>query len=59
MKGVQYKKHFLTKGSDAYEMLEASKKDPDVLKKLDKHLKDVDARAKELLTRYDKPQVVH
>jgi len=54
MKGVQYKKHFLAKGSDAYEMLEASKKDPDVLKKLDKHLKDVDQRAKDLLTRYDK-----
>lgn len=54
MKGVQYKKHFLAKGSDAYAMFEDAKKEPELLKKLDKHLKDVDQRAKDLLTRYDK-----
>ena len=54
MKGVQYKRHFLAKGSDAYAMFEDAKKDQELLKKLDKHLKDVDQRAKDLLTRYDK-----
>ena len=58
MKGVQYKKHFLAKGSDAIAIFESAKKDPEMLKMLDRHLKDVDQRAKDLLTRYDKPKIV-
>jgi hypothetical protein len=54
---VTYKKHLLAKNSEAYSILsQADKSKPEerkvLLKKLDKHLQDVDKRDKELLERY-------
>ena len=51
---VKYKHHVLAKNSDAYSMLIAANKlagkDRELaLKKLDKHLQDVDRRYKELI----------
>ncbi len=44
---VEYKGSWLAKNSDAYALWE--KKD---FKKLDQHMKEVEQRAKDLLTRY-------
>ena len=56
MKEVQYKGSILAKGSKALELWEEwqkEKKDRNAAqKKLDQHMKDVEQRAKELLTRY-------
>lgn len=51
---VKYKKHVLAKNSDAYQLLQTANKlvgkDRELaLKKLDKHLQDVDRRYQELL----------
>lgn len=50
---VNYKHHVLAKNSDAFSMLTAAnklqgKERDQLLKKLDKHLQDVDRRAEEL-----------
>lgn len=39
------------RGSKAYELYH-DKKDPDAMKKLDKHMKELDKAAKELMERY-------
>ena len=56
MREVQYKGSILAKGSKALELWEdwqREKKDRNAAqKKLDQHMKDVDQRAKDLLTRY-------
>lgn len=41
MNGVQYFSNFLMKGSAAYELYEAMKKEPSTKAKLDAHLKEV------------------
>ncbi len=41
MNGVQYYGTFLMKGSTAYELYEAAKKDPSAKQKLDAHMKEV------------------
>lgn len=57
MKEVQYKGSILAKGSKALELWEdwqKEKKDRNAAqKKLDVHMKDVNQRAQELLTRYN------
>jgi hypothetical protein len=57
MKEVQYKGSILSKGSKALELWEEwqkEKKDRNAAqKKLDVHMKDVNQRAQELLTRYN------
>jgi hypothetical protein len=57
MKEVQYKGSILAKGSKALELWEEwqkEKKDRNAAqKKLDVHMKDVNQRAQELLTRYN------
>ncbi len=56
MKEVQYKGSILAKGSKALELWEEwqkEKKDRNqAQKKLDQHIKEVEQRAKDLLTRY-------
>lgn len=53
MKTVQYKNHNLATNSEAYKLWEAWKKSGDSKDraKLDAHLKDVDRRAHELVTK--------
>jgi hypothetical protein len=57
MREVQYKGSILAKGSKALELWEEwqkEKKDRNAAqKKLDVHMKDVEQRAKDLLTRYN------
>lgn len=57
MKEVQYKGSILAKGSKALELWEEwqkEKKDRNAAqKKLDVHMKDVNQRAQDLLTRYN------
>jgi hypothetical protein len=57
MKQVEYKGSVLAKGSTALELWEnwqKEKKDRNAAqKKLDVHMKEVEQRAKDLLTRYD------
>ena len=55
---VKYRNHVLAKNSEAYSMLSAADKaKPEerktLLKKLDQHLKLVEAQHKQLLERYD------
>lgn len=57
-KGIIYKGSELAKGSKALELWEAWQKDKSnernkVQKKLDDHIKDVENRYKELLSRYE------
>jgi hypothetical protein len=56
MKEVKYKDSILAKGSKALELWEEwqkEKKDRNAAqKKLDQHMKEVEQRAKDLLTRY-------
>ena len=59
MKQVLYRESILAKGSTALELWEAWQKDKSsernkLQKKLDDHMKDVETRHKELMTRYDK-----
>jgi hypothetical protein len=59
MKQIIYKNLTLSKGSQALELWEAWQKDKSsernkIQKKLDDHLKDVEKRANDIMTRYDK-----
>lgn len=45
-KSVVYKGLRLMQDSTAYELWEAAQKDPTILKKLDQHLKEVEAKDK-------------
>ena len=59
MKQVLYRESILAKGSTALELWEAWQKDKSsernkLQKKLDDHMKDVETRHKELMSRYDK-----
>lgn len=51
-KAVEYRGILLMPGSQAYELFHS--KDSDAKKKLDKHMKEVEQRHKELIQRYDK-----
>lgn len=51
MQGVQYKKLFLTKGSEAYELF--LQDTPESRKKLDLHIKSLYDKEKELVARYE------
>lgn len=50
---VWYKNTWLMPNSEAYTLYHLKE---DNRKKLDKHLKELDAKQKELATRYDKPR---
>lgn len=50
-KAVEYYGTLLMPGSEAYELYHS--KDEDARKKLDKHMKEVAQRAKELIKRYE------
>jgi len=58
MKQVVYRSSILAKGSAALELWEVWQKETRdrnaAQKKLDTHMKDVETRYKELMTRYDK-----
>ena len=58
MKQVLYRASILAKGSTALELWEAWQKETKdrnaAQKKLDTHMKDVETRAKDIMTRYDK-----
>jgi hypothetical protein len=58
MKQVVYRGSVLAKGSTALELWEAWQKDTKdrnaAQKKLDTHMKDVETRHKEIMSRYDK-----
>ena len=49
---VWYRDSWLMKGSQAYELFQS--KEPEDRKKLERHVKELNKQAQELLTRYDK-----
>lgn len=52
MSEVVYRGIILARNSDAYKLWEDMKKDPKLQAKLDKHMKELDNKTKELYDRY-------